>query len=304
MKINSIKMKILQIALLIVFVSCGNKSGGNKDKPKEKDNSSKQTSHISSLDNYNIEDLNPKIIKLPGDIQEISGITFTGDDRLFAHGDEDADIFEIDYNTGGIIKKFYLGSILVVKGDFEDIAFANDRFYLVESKGKLYEFTEGENNKSVEYITHKTGLNSKNNVEGLCFDSGTNTLLLACKDLGAEGLGKDKAVYSFSLNDNIFNDIPRFVIPQKEIKNNTAEGKFNPSGISRNPLSGTFYIIAAKGNTIVELSKGGEILNQKDLPESVHRQAEGIAFKKDGTLFISNEGRGKTPNIVIYEMKK
>jgi uncharacterized protein YjiK len=296
-----------------MVISCGNKKDGNKDKEKDKtedktekkNNKTENKSDVgSALDGYDIEYSSPKIVELPSELLEISGITFTPDDRLFGHGDEDADVFEIDPASGKIIKKFYLGDMLVVKGDFEDIAYVNDKFYLIEANGKLYEFKEGENNKSVEYKTYKTPLTAKYDVEGLCYDSETTSLLLACKELGGVDLGKDKAVYSFSLNDNTMNEKPRFVIPEKEIKNNTTEGKFNPSGIARNPISGTFFIIAARGNTILELSKTGEILNQKDLPAKIHKQAEGIAFKKDGTLFISNEGRGKTPVLVIYEMKK
>ena len=97
---------------------------------------------------------------------------------------------------------------------------------------------------------------------------------------------------------------PRFVISFKDIKNNTVEGKFNPSGIARNPVSGTFYIIAARGNTIIEISKNGEILDQADLPEKIHVQAEGIAFKSDGTLYISNEGKDKQAYIIKYKLNK
>jgi uncharacterized protein YjiK len=302
-------MKNLIILILcIAAFACGSKKEKSKDKSQEDKTSQPkketQTAANSWLDKYDISSESPKIIKLSSDLLEISGITFTKDDRLFAHGDEDAEIFELDKSDGKVIKKFSLGDILVVKGDFEDIAAVNEKFYLVESGGKIYEFTEGENNKTVEYKTYKTPLSSKYDVEGLCYDSETGSLLLACKEFGGKDIGKDKAVYSFSLTSKELNETPRFVIPQKEIKNNTSEGKFNPSGIARNPVSGTFFIIAARGNTIVEISPAGDIINQKDLPETVHKQAEGIAFKSDGTLFISNEGRGKTPLLVVYEMKK
>jgi len=296
--------------LSVCVVSCGAKKDELKNHSKVQEKSTTETkktgssSAISALDWYDISNEEPKVIELSGDLTEISGITFTNDNRLFAICDEDADVFEIDYNSGSIIKRFSLGSMLVVKGDFEDITFANDKFYIIESKGKLYEFNEGANGSFIDYKTYKTSLTSKYNVEGLCYDPETSSLLLACKEFGGEGLGKDKAVYSFSLSNMTFDEKPRFVILQKEIKNNTSEGKFNPSGIARHPETGTFFIIAARGNTIVEISKDGTILNQKDLPEKVHKQAEGIAFKTDGTLFISNEGRGKKPKIVIYEMTK
>jgi hypothetical protein len=40
------------------------------------------------------------------------------------------------------------------------------------------------------------------------------------------------------------------------------------------------------------------------LPEKVHKQAEGIAFMKNGTMFISDEGKNKTARLVRYDMKK
>jgi uncharacterized protein YjiK len=295
-----------------MIVACSSKRDESKDKPKDKskENSEQKTQDKftplegSALESYDISTENPQVLTLTNDLLEISGITFTDDDRLFAHGDEDADIFELDFTTGKVIKRFSLGDLLVVKGDFEDIAFAKGKFYLVESNGKLYEFSEGSNGSFAGYKTYKTSLGSKNDVEGLCYDKETNSLLLACKGSAGKDYKKEKAVYSFSLGDMNFNETPRFLISAKDIKNNTEEGKFNPSGIARHPAAGTFFIIAAQGNTIVEIDKDGRILNQKDLPSSIHKQAEGIAFKKDGTLYISNEGRNKTPCIVVYPMKK
>lgn len=299
------------IFLMILFVflsfsgSCGNKKE-TKNKEKSDETVQKKISQnpgSGSLMNYDLSNKDPQKLILSSQLDEISGITFTPDNRLFAHGDEYADIFELDPSNGSIIKKFTLGSLLAVKGDFEDIAFAKDKFYLLESNGKMYEFQEGKNGEFISYKTYKTFLSAKFDVEGLCYDNETNSLLLACKESGSKELGKDKVVYSFSLDNLELDELPRFIIPFKDIKNNTAEGKFNPSGIARNPQSGTFYIIAARGNTIVEISKTGEILDQSDLPQEVHRQAEGIAFKNDGTLFISNESDGKTPIIIIYSQK-
>lgn len=312
---------IIFTALTLVFTSFTlTACGGKKDKTKKDDkdkitqdktqqdleskNNQKINNENSALNNYDIESTSPKILEIDKELMEISGITFTKDNRLFAHGDEEADVYELDPATGKILKTFKLGAVIAIKGDFEDIAAVNEKFYMIEANGKIYEFPEGGDGESVDFKTYKTSLSSKNDVEGLCFDSETMSLLLACKELGGADLGKDKAVYTFSLSNNTLNEKPRFVIPQKEIKNNTEEGKFNPSGITRNPVTGTFFIIAARGNTIIELSKTGEILGQKNLPESIHAQAEGIAFKSDGTLYISNEGRGKVPTIVIYEMKK
>src|SRR6476469_8708561 len=38
--------------------------------------------------------------KLPHDLDEISGLAFSGDGRLFAHGDQDATIWQLDAKNG------------------------------------------------------------------------------------------------------------------------------------------------------------------------------------------------------------
>lgn len=299
--------KILIFSLL--FICC--KGDSKKESYTEKDSEKKEKSMLpaenSALSWYEVENENAEVVKLPGVLNEISGITFTVDGRLFCEVDEDADIFQLDYKTGNVIKKFYVGNSILgtsKEGDFEDIAYVKGTFYLLQSKGTLLEFREGEAGEHVEYKKYETKLNSSNNVEGLCFDSETNSLLLACKDKPGEGYEKNKAVYSFSLNTMTLTDTPRFLIPLHQIKENTIENEFGPSGIARHPVSGTFFIVAARGNTVIELSKNGEIINQKDLPEKIHKQPEGIAFDKENNLIISNEGKDKLARIVIYPMKK
>ena len=311
---STYKLKILVFLMIFAVFSafgCSNKKQGKekdiKDKStieKEQKNRENMPEGKGSLGDYDISSDSPERVNLPSELLEVSGITFTDDNRLFAHGDEDGDIFEIDPASGKIIKRFHLGSLMVIKGDFEDITYVNGIFYLAESNGKLYEFTEGNNGEFVKYKTFKTFLTSKNDVEGLCYDNETNSLLLACKESAGKEFGNDKTVYSFALDNLELEQTPRFVISFKDIKNNTVEGKFNPSGIARNPVSGTFYIIAARGNTIIEISKNGEILDQADLPEKIHVQAEGIAFKSDGTLYISNEGKDKQAYIIKYKLNK
>ena len=300
--------KLLSVLCFVLFIySCGTKKTEmTRDNNKTQDNKSemKTGSKPTALDRYDIENEEQDFIQLPDELKEISGITFTNDDRLFAHGDEDADIYQLDPKTGQIIKRFSLGELLVLTGDFEDITFANNKFYLLESNGNIYEFNEGENGKFVTYKKYKTKLNQSNDVEGLYYDNTSNFLLLACKGSPGEGYDKQKAVYSFSLSSMTMEFKPRFLIDLKLIKKNSVENEFSPSGITKNPVSGTFFIIAARGNTIIELSNDGELINQKDLPEKIHRQAEGIAFMNDGTMFISNEGKNKTARLVRYKMSK
>lgn len=280
---------------LLLYIACS-KSSTTKDNISKKKNG--DTLSNSELSKYDLKSESPAIIQLPKQLKEISGMTITPNGRLFAHQDESGVIFEVNLQNGEIIKKFSLGYI-PIKGDFEDIAFVNNKFYLVNSNGDIFEFEEGEDNKSVEYKVYKTGLKSSQDVEGLSYDPETNSLLLACK--GSSGIENDnsKAVYSFSLDKKAIEENPRFLIPLSEIKNT-----FAPSGIQKNLNTGTFFIIAASGNEIIEISKDGKILGKSDLPAKANIQPEGIIFANDNTLYISNEGKGGNGYIVIYQYKK
>ena len=303
--IMNVKLKVLTIFIsALILISC------SKNKPESeihtKDSKEKKTKEktpdndsASNLSRYDLSSENPKILTLPPELKEISGMTMTPDGRLYAEQDESGIIYQVDPGNGEIVKKFYLGKP-PVKKDFEDIAYANDKFYLLHSKGEIYECSEGSDGETVVFKIYKTELNGKNDIEGMCYDKETNSLLLACKgDPGIENDENDKAVYSFSLDNMTFDPKPRFILKRSEIKS-----YFNPSGIQRDPLTGTFFIIAANGNEIIEISKVGNLMGKHGLPKKIHVQPEGIAFSSDGTLFISNEGKSGSGTIVVYPLKK
>jgi uncharacterized protein YjiK len=295
-----LKISFIVIGFMLLLSSCSmnqtDKDNSEKSK-KEKESKSKDNISGSDLSKYDLRSESPGILNMPAELKEISGMTMTPDGRLFVEQDEDGIVYQIDYTNGNVIKKFTLGNP-PIKKDFEDIVYANNKFYLIHSNGDIYSFDEGRDGESVEYKVYKTGLAKENNIEGLCYDPETNALLLACKGTSGVDDEKDKAVYSFSLESMKLNPEPRFMLMKSEIKN-----YFNPSGIQRNPITGTFFIIAANGNEIIEITKDGKLLGKESLPRKIHVQPEGITFSNDGTLFISNEGKDGPGTIVIYPRK-
>ncbi len=262
-------------------------------------------SHLHSqslLSMYGIDKKKTLSSDLTKALAEISGIAFSEDGRLFAHGDEEGTIFQIDYMTGSIVKKFYLGP-KSVRQDFEDIAIVQSRFFLLTSSVVLYEFAEGKEGEKVQFKMYRTHLKSSSDVEGLCYDPETNSLLIACKDFPGKGYLGNRTVYSFSLKKMKLEDKPRFILPLNQIESKARHHLFKPSGIARHPKTGSFFVLAANGETIVEVSKAGKILDQATFPKGVHRQAEGIAFAPDYTLLITDEGAGGKAKLTRYPMK-
>ena len=187
---------ILTPVLLILPLSgCGDDGGERAERP---DISATQVSvskilpeeeggPTSVLGQYDIEDGSPETLQLPDALTEISGLATTSDGRLFGHNDETGVVRQISIGSGDASKWFNVGSITLSE-DLEGIAVVEETFYLVNSKGDIFEFKEGVQGGSVDFVHHKTDLSGKFDVEGLCYDPGTNALLLACKEFPGDGL--------------------------------------------------------------------------------------------------------------------
>lgn len=242
----------------------------------------------SQMYNYRLEGKGDGIMKLSGQLYEISGLTAAKDDRVFAHNDEESYIFELDIKTGKIKKYFYAGDN-PVSGDFEDIAYTNGKFFLLTSDGTLLEFREGGSRQGSYVKKIETGLKSSNDVEGLEYDAATNSLLLACKGKAGKGMKNKKAVYSFSLKSYNLNEKPRFLLDEKYITGQLGIRSFSPSAIKKHPVSGTYFILSANDNAIVELNSEGRILAMMKLSKKLHPQPESLCFLSDNTLLIGDE---------------
>jgi uncharacterized protein YjiK len=258
-------------------------------------------SNIGTLHNYSFSDKDSRTITLPKKLNEISGLTVTADDRLFSHNDEVGAVYEVDISTGKIINEFYLGK-KKLKKDFEGIALVNDSLFLVTSSGVLYKFSYSDHEKNIDYKKFKTFLSAKFNVEGLCYDKATNSLLLACKEYAGKDLAEYKAIYAFDLSRYKLQKEPRFLINLDSLKNKFNINNFSPTGIEVHPKSGNIFVLSSHEKAIVELSSNGELLNAVKLKSKNHRQPEGISFLSDLSLLISDEGKGEKAKVTFITL--
>ena len=284
-------MKLLAIVLCLLPLCV---AVGQKKKA-----TGKATRVEAMLSHYNTADNNAHVVKLPHRVSEASGIVMTQDGRLLCHDDERGVVYQINYSTGEIVKFFSLGRFGVTD-DFEDIAVKDKLVYLVASGGTLYEFPEAENGRSVEFRMHRTSLSQKNDVEGLCYDASTDCLLLLCKESPGKHYRSQRAVYSFSLRTRTLAETPRFLIPLDQVTKTSDNHEFQPSAITKHPTSGTYFIVAAHGSTIIELSSDGKILGQQSINKKLNPHPEGIAFAPDLTLILCNDGQGERGTLTLY----
>lgn len=256
---------------------------------------------VSYSQNYSVLDFydltNAKQIILNKKLEEISGITFNDKNNLFAHDDERGKIYQLNISNGKVIKDFYLDK----KKDFEDIAFYADRFYLVSSSGDIYEFEEGEDEEKIDYEKYETHLNSDNDVEGLCVDKDSLSLLLICKEDPGKDFKGYRAVYKFNLRTKELYKAPTFLISIDQVKSMTGRKDFNPSAIEYNKILNQYFILDGKGISLVIISGKGDLVTALALDKDLHSQPEGLIFSESGTMIIADEGRKGKPKITFYE---
>lgn len=234
---------------------------------------------------------------LPRELDEISGIALTPDGRLLAHGDERAQVSEIDYRRGVIVKQFVVGKP-TVRADLEGITVANGVIFMSTDKGVLYEFREGANGTRVDFITYDTRLGRECEFEGVAYDHTINSLLLACKEVETEALKDSVVIYRWKL-DGGGQRLSRLTVPLTAILPAIDEKAFHPAEITVDPHTGNYVLIASIEGALVEITPAGEVISARKLAGQ-HDQPESIAITKDGILIIGDEAGKRPAAITLY----
>lgn len=235
---------------------------------------------------------------LPPELAEISGLALTPDGRLFAHNDESARITELDYRRGTVIKQFFIGK-KGLKGDFEGLAYAEDRFFLLSSDGMLYEFREGAEAERVDYTAHDTHLGKECEFEGVAYDSAASGLVLACKNVGVKKFKDMLVLYRYSLADSGGTKLSELTVPYSEAIGKNGWKHFRPTDITVDPLSGNYVLVAAQEQAILEITPAGAVVFSRPLGGR-HPQSEGIAITRDSILIISDESINAPATVTLY----
>jgi uncharacterized protein YjiK len=238
--------------------------------------------------------------ELPHQLAEISGLATDSAGRLFAHGDERAEIFEIDPDAQRIIRRFSFGEP-AVRGDFEGITVVGDRIFLVTSDGVLYSGTAGADRHQVEFVTYSTGLGKLCEIEGVAYDPSNPSLLLACKEARTSQLRHRLAIYRWSIDRRALFPKPALLMGLNPITSALKEKGFHPSDLAIDASTGHLLVLAAREAAIVELTPTGEVVKVAKLRRKLHPQAEGLAITRAGSLIVSDEGAGKQGTITTYD---
>lgn len=238
--------------------------------------------------------------RLPDRLKEISGLALTEDGRLLAMDDEVAVVYELDYDSGRLVKAFAFGNP-VVKADFEGIAIVDGLVYLTTSAGRVFLAGEGADGQRVSFDTYETGLGDYCEIEGLVQSSDNSRLYFLCKNVRDRDEIEGLMLFAWSVEERELIEEESILLPVREILARVRMDRFNPSGVTLDRQTGNFIILAARQRVLVELTGEGELVNARSLILTArHRQAEGIELNNDERLLIADEGGSHRARLAVY----
>lgn len=251
---------------------------------------------------------------LPDELREVSGLAFFDNNTLICIQDEKGKLFFYDLTEKKITKQVKFWD----DGDFEDITLVDNVVYALRSDGLIVEIENFTLREKVKATKHWTSLSLKNDCEGMCYDSATNSLMVALKELTgireSENHQGFKAIYSFDLNTKQLSEKPVYLIeisslhiPEKypsKSKKETDEVQFKPSAIAIHPTTNEIYVLASVGKKLIVINRNGKVIYKTSLDKKLFLQPEGITFAPDGTLFIANESSEGSGKLLKFNMKQ
>ena len=226
--------------------------------------------------------------KLDLRLKEISGIVWDNqNDEFIAHNDEKGIIFYLDRDTKGIKRQFVFSE---AKGDFEDIAMAKKDIYVLRSDGKLYRIVTDSTGKQNTFDAGQLESSGKNDFETLYYDAERKALVILCKNCSADDK-KVVSAYAYYPDSIGFDDKPLYTIDVKKIDSLSPRptSRFQPSAARIHPVLKKLFILSSASNQLVVTDLSGNIENVYMLAKKLFPQAEGLAFKTNGDMYISNE---------------
>jgi uncharacterized protein YjiK len=257
----------------------------------------KEQTEFKSPSGYNLN--RPYIIKLPSELDEISGISYYGkDNSLFAESDEKGCLYKILLNKPTDIRKWKFSH----KRDYEDIVLHDSTFYVLSSNGDLVSLVFRKDSITTHQYTFP-GI-GKNEFESLYYDDSLRKFILVCKDCDIDQ-NNSVSTYLFDPVDSSF--AGSYTIDAKSIveQANPKSTKYKPSAAAINPATGELYILSSINKLLVVAKRDGTIKQLYHLDPSLFNQPEGITFSPNGNLFISNEaGNLKSATVLFYQFKK
>ncbi|MDZ4807199.1 MAG: SdiA-regulated domain-containing protein [Bacteroidota bacterium] len=271
MRFLNFPARFVYVAVLLIVVNAGCRH---------------KTKVLKSPPHYNFS--TPLADKLDPKLQEISGITWDSKNNIFLAIDDGSEkLYILDKDTRIIIAEYIFGK----KGDYEDIAILNDIPYILRSDGMITKFIKDSTGKVFGLEAGTIGLTGVNDFETMYSDTSRNALVVICKNCEMDD---DKSVSAFAFYpDSIgFDNKPLFTIDAAKVASLSSfkTSKLQPSAAAIHPVLKKLFILSSASNQLVITDLNGKVESVFKLSPKLFPQPEGITFRGNGDMYISNEG--------------
>ncbi len=240
--------------------------------------------------------------KLEPKLKEISGLAWDKQlDEFIAHNDESGKLYYLDKETKLIKSELPFGE----KGDYEEVAVVNSIPYVLRSDGLILMISKDSTGKAMPVELGKVGISGVNDFEAMYFDAARNALVILCKNCESDNKQVVSA-YACSLDSTGFDPDPVFAISIDEVKTASPfkSGRFEPSAAAIHPVLQKLFILSSASNQLVITGLDGKLEGVYELGKKLFPQPEGITFKSNGDMYISNEGRAEKATILRFPYRK
>jgi uncharacterized protein YjiK len=253
---------------------------------------------------------------LPDVLREISDISLLSETSVACVQDERGTIYIFDLNSSSITDSVRFAD----KGDYEGLAVAGSKVFVLRSDGRLFELERLQHHPSVA----KYALNlPTDESEGLCYDGRHRRLLIAPKIRKPRKSGRDvRPIHAFDLKQMASSPLAAFEIDLRDVRRfakrhdlavprrpkKDGEGMHTvlllaPSAIAVHPITGDLFVLSAADHVLISSNDRGRITGYALLDSDRFRQPEGMAFFANGDLLISNEGSDQAANLLLFHWK-
>jgi len=248
----------------------------------------------------------PEIHFLHKKLNEISGIFFLDEENsMLAIADDKRRVYRI-YTDGR--EDDYFDPDLPV-ADYEDVLKAGSSVFALVSNGRLVELQRSDSGLTQKvYALFGRPVDEKNieeedrdiDFETMYHDPDARSIILICKNCKGESKQGIRTAYRFRLDTRSFDPEPFYTIGFRDVNERLKDGQveFKPSAAAIHPIEKRLYILSSAGFLLVVTDLRGQVEEAYRLNPSFYPQAEGIAFAKNGDMYISNEAKLGKPTLL------
>lgn len=240
----------------------------------------------------------PQVFKLDLKIREISGLAWDNKkDEFLTHNDEKGIVFYLDKESKIIKRDFTFSE---KKGDYEDIVMLNEVPYVLRSDGMITKIITDSSGKQYGSEAGKLGLSGTNDFEAMYADVSRKALMVVCKNCDMDEK-KTVSVFAFYPDSIGFVEKPVFTIDAAKVAELSPRktSKLQPSAAAIHPQLKKLFILSSASNQLVITDLDGNVESVYMLAKKLFPQSEGITFKSNGDMYISNEGGVSAKGTII-----